>query len=250
MNMQTPKMGVGRTLAVILIFAVCAVLYFFVFERDRAAIDENLRDKNARPEPVAPEFKPGSPFKSKATFRVVAVIDGDTLDLVSDGNKTRVRLIGIDTPEKDSHLYAEAKKKLSELVSDRDVALEFDVEKTDKYERQLAYIWTPSDGSFGDILVNKEMVRTGYASVYTVPPNVNHAKELVAAQKLARNEKAGLWGLKREPAEYYLGSKNSQVFHRNTCKRADDISEHNRVIFKSIDEALDEGRSPCRDCKP
>ena len=47
--------------------------------------------------------------------------------------------------------------------------LEFDVEKQDKYKRLLAYVYLP-DGTF----VNAEIVKQGYASLMTYPPNIKY----------------------------------------------------------------------------
>jgi len=76
------------------------------------------------------------------------------------------------------------------LVKDRKVRLEFDAGRTDKYGRTLAYVYS------GNIFVNAELVKKGYALVYTVPPNVKYAKEFVSLQSEARDAKKGLWSLK------------------------------------------------------
>ncbi len=118
---------------------------------------------------------------------VARVIDGDTVVLE---NGEHVRYIGIDTPERGRPYYGEAKRENERLVGGKKVRLEFDAGKTDKYGRTLAYIYA------GDIFVNAELVKKGYALVYTVPPNVKHAKEFVSLQSEARKAKKGLWSLK------------------------------------------------------
>lgn len=123
-----------------------------------------------------------------------SIIDGDTLDL-TDG--TRIRLIGIDTPEtKDPRrpvecFGREAAARLASLVPPGAQArLVYDVEVTDKYGRTLAYLYRGSD----DLFVNAAMVRDGYASAFTVPPNVAHADQFVTLQREAREAGRGLWG--------------------------------------------------------
>lgn len=125
---------------------------------------------------------------------VERIVDGDTL--VVDGG-TRVRLIGIDTPEtvdprRPVECFGqEASGHLTELVPPGTaVRLVYDVERLDRYERTLAYLYRSADGLF----VNAAMVRDGYASSYTVPPNVAHADEFVALQREAREAGRGLWG--------------------------------------------------------
>ena len=74
------------------------------------------------------------------------------------------------------------------LVEGKKVRLEFDVERRDKYNRLLAYIYLP-DGTF----VNAEIVANGYASLMTIAPNVKHAELLRARYKEAREKRRGLW---------------------------------------------------------
>ncbi len=126
---------------------------------------------------------------------VSRVIDGDTVEL-SNGEK--VRYIGIDTPEVrkrkgagwiyDPMPYAEEARDFNrKLVEGREVKLEFDVQKRDKYRRILAYVYKD------EIMVNLEMVRQGYAMIYTFPPNVRHTGDFLIAQEEARENNRGLW---------------------------------------------------------
>ena len=124
---------------------------------------------------------------------VVSVTDGDTI-VVAGG--TRVRLIGIDTPEtrdprKPVQCYGkEASAHARALMSvGSGVRLVYDVEHFDRYDRTLAYVYRLSDGAF----VNASLVRDGYAQSYTYPPNVRHADEFVALAREAREAGRGLW---------------------------------------------------------
>ncbi|HEX2087808.1 MAG TPA: thermonuclease family protein [Solirubrobacteraceae bacterium] len=82
----------------------------------------------------------------------------------------------------------EASAFLARLVEGRRVRLERDLEQRDRYGRLLAYVYR--DGLF----VNAELVRRGYASVATFPPNVRHAGTFVRLQREARRAGRGLWG--------------------------------------------------------
>ncbi len=124
------------------------------------------------------------------------VVDGDTLDVVIDGKKERVRLIGIDTPEtkkKDTPIECfgpEASDHLRELLPvGTAVRLERDVVGRDDYGRLLAYAYRSSDGLF----VNMEIVANGFAQPLTIPPNVNFSEQFVAAARTAERSNAGLW---------------------------------------------------------
>ena len=123
---------------------------------------------------------------------VQRAVDGDTVLLVGG---RRVRYIGMDTPElhhprKPVRAYArEAMEFNRRLVEGKQIRLEFDVDRRDKYNRLLAYVYLP-DGTF----VNAELVRQGYAQLLTIPPNVKYADLFLKCQKEAREAKRGLWG--------------------------------------------------------
>src|SRR3989338_8519092 len=69
---------------------------------------------------------------------VTNVIDGDTI-VISGGE--RVRLLGIDTPEKGEFFYKEGKARLEELIENKNVTLEKEGDNKDKYGRLLRYIF-------------------------------------------------------------------------------------------------------------
>ena len=138
-------------------------------------------------------------------IRVKRVVDGDTLLLT---NGERVRLIGIDAPESKPNSRAEKQieregKDLKTIISmgkratkfveglvkpGEQVRIEFDVEKRDRYGRLLGYVYL-SDGR----MLNEEIVREGYASLLTQPPNVKYQKKFIKAYGEARENKKGLW---------------------------------------------------------
>jgi micrococcal nuclease len=123
-------------------------------------------------------------------LRVERVIDGDTLLLAHIG---RVRLIGVDTPEsvdprRPVQKFAlEAAAFLRQKVGGRDVRLEYDVERYDRYKRTLAYVFLP-DGTF----VNEEIIREGYGFAYTNFP-FRYVDRFRALEKEARELRRGLW---------------------------------------------------------
>jgi micrococcal nuclease len=74
-----------------------------------------------------------------------------------------------------------------QLVGGQRVRLEMDVGARDRYGRLLAYVWV------GDVMVNAELVRRGYAQVMTVPPNVRYQRLFLDLQRGAREAGRGLW---------------------------------------------------------
>lgn len=118
---------------------------------------------------------------------VKKVIDGDTIE-ISTGQK--VRYIGIDTPESTIQkecFGAEASVKNKELVEGKSVRLEKDVSETDKYGRLLRYVYV------GDVFINDELVRQGFANASTYPPDVKYQDKFSEAQKEARENNRGFW---------------------------------------------------------
>lgn len=144
-------------------------------------------------DPASPARAPADLPAGDATV-VERHIDGDTIG-VRGG--TSVRLIGVDTPEtKHPSLPVqcfgrEASAFTAELLPiGTEVRLVYDVERRDRYNRTLAYIYRVSDGLF----VNAELLRQGYAQVATFPPNVAHVGAFLELQAEARAEGRGLWG--------------------------------------------------------
>lgn len=159
----------------------------------------------ARPTPVStslPTPIPGSqPTGPTEVGTVVNVVDGDTIDVVVDGVEMRVRYIGMDTPEVHSGfewLGAEASAANATLVAGKEVVLEKDVSEVDQYDRALRYVWL-RDGSAWT-LVNLELIRLGFASITTYPPDVKYTDLLyVDAQDAAQADGLGLWGAPPTP---------------------------------------------------
>ena len=128
---------------------------------------------------------------------VARVIDGDTIEVVGG---TRVRFIGIDTPETSTGpecFGPQATQYTRELlpVGTR-IRLVYDVERLDRFRRTLAYVYKLTDGLF----VNLALARNGYAMQATFPPNVAHAEEFQAAVAAARDSDLGMWAACRSTA--------------------------------------------------
>ena len=134
-----------------------------------------------------------SPQGPTEVAHVTRVVDGDTIIVNLDGTQTRVRLIGMDTPESVKpdtpvQCFAIAASNFTKhALTSRTVRLEYDVDRYDRYGRTLAYVWL--DGR----LFDQVLVAAGYARVYTFPPNVRYVDRFVAAERAAREHQRGLW---------------------------------------------------------
>lgn len=115
---------------------------------------------------------------------VARVIDGDTIEL-QDGS--RVRYLGIDTPESGEYYASEATAKNRELVEGKIVELQSGKRDQDKYDRLLRYVYV--DGVF----VNAELVAQGYATAYIFDPNERFSQVLVQLEQYAKMKNKGLW---------------------------------------------------------
>ena len=159
-----------------------------------------------KPEPpasAAPASDPdgeGAQYESvahDATATVTRVVDGDTIEIspAIDG-VTDVRLIGVDTPETKEPGCApqpygpEASSYAESVLSGQQVELEFDVEKTDQYDRLLAYVY-PQGGE----MFNEDLLEEGLAQAYPYAPNTRYADRFAAAQEQARAAGLGIWSL-------------------------------------------------------
>jgi micrococcal nuclease len=126
--------------------------------------------------------------------RVVRVVDGDTIHVRVGERLEKVRYIGVNTPEVHHPRKGEepggreAMALNRRLVAGHAVRLETDVQPRDRYGRLLAYVWR------GEVMVNAELVRRGYAQVMTIPPNVRHQALFLELQREARDAGRGLWG--------------------------------------------------------
>jgi len=119
--------------------------------------------------------------------RVVGISDGDTITVRHSSGTDKIRLHGIDCPEKGQSFGRKAKKFTSKLVYKKDV--EVQVKDTDRYGRTVGTVFLP-DGTN----LNHELVRAGLAWWYRryAPDD----KDLKKLEKDAKINKIGLWSRK------------------------------------------------------
>jgi micrococcal nuclease len=129
---------------------------------------------------------------------VTQVIDGDTIVVqMPDGKSERVRYLLIDTPEihhprrKKEELGELAFRRNRELLVSGEAYLEFDIEKRDRYNRLLAYIW--SKNKQGLLLINAELIRNGLALPLVITPNEKYIHTIQKACSEAKKTQVGLW---------------------------------------------------------
>lgn len=115
---------------------------------------------------------------------VVKIYDGDTYEiLMPDKTVKKIRMEGIDAPEKGMPFYSVSKKYLGTLCFQQEVNLT--IKGTDRYNRTIARAYL-KDGRE----LSEEMVRAGYAWHFI---KYSQDVRLDSLEKIARAEKAGLW---------------------------------------------------------
>ncbi len=123
-------------------------------------------------------------FSSTSSFtaKVVRVIDGDTIVVLTDANRQiKIRLTGIDCPESKQDFGYQAKQATAKLCFNKDVRIE--KSGKDKYGRTLAFVY------IGKLCVNEELIKLGMAWHYKHDKN----PKLARLESEARAARVGLW---------------------------------------------------------
>lgn len=107
------------------------------------------------------------------TVFISRVIDGDTV--ASNNLNQSIRLLGINSPERGEPYYEEAKAFLEALILNRSVTLEFTGQRTDKYQRTLAYIISNNQN------INIQLVEQGLANPYQYSGKDKYSNQIQAA---------------------------------------------------------------------
>ena len=112
--------------------------------------------------------------------KVIKISDGDTITILQDKQQTKVRLYGIDAPEKKQDYGQKSKQFLASLIAGQ--VVEVEPKGKDRYKRTLGII------HYKDQDINAQMVLNGYAWAY-----VKYSRIYVDQEKTARENKRGLW---------------------------------------------------------
>lgn len=218
--------------------------------------------------------------------KVTKVIDGDTLEVtLGEGEKLRVRLIGINTPEtvhpnKPIEFYGKEASDFSKaFLFQKTVYLEKDLTDRDIYGHALRYLWlsVPREISESEIkakLYNAILLTAGFAAQASYEPDVKYKIYFERFEKEARDLGLGLWNKKEEEAfnqslskglpsnkessspeelqkSDYVANSNTMKFHLPECRHVKNIKVNNRVAYyATIMELLAYGYSPCKVCLP
>jgi len=151
--------------------------------------------------------------------RVIAVMDGDTVLLLRDGKKIKVRLANIDAPESDQEFGQESRQSLADKVLKKQVHVSS--KAVDIYGRMIAEI------SVDGRSVNEAQVRSGMAWEYS---HYHGNKHYLSLNREAKQARRGLWAQaarpiapeqwrKTHPAKSYTPKAASTVHVNSACGR-------------------------------
>jgi micrococcal nuclease len=155
-----PSFRQGRKVAILwplLILLTALVAFLQLLTTDGGTADTATPTPTPTPTTTPPAFTHPNP-QSLEQATVEKVIDGDTIDVVIDGEHQRVRYYGIDAPEKDEECYQEATERNRELVGTT-VRLEADARDKDEYGRLLRYVFTNEGLSVDAALVSEGLAK-------------------------------------------------------------------------------------------
>ena len=136
-----------------------------------------------------------SPAAGAGTFTyrgtVTNVVDGDTLDVkLTSGKRERIRLIGIDTPERGACYAGKATERARQLALSKPVVLRGDPSQDtrDRYGRLLAYVWIPGGKDLG-----YQLLSGGFAKVYVYRDAFQRLPAYRNAEAAAKGASGGQW---------------------------------------------------------
>lgn len=209
-------------LTILLILTICGAFYFFAhltainpetiwqIDHEKSVI-QNMSDSD---EVLNYSFDESN--------IVVEVIDGGTIILE---NGSKIRLIGINAPEKGYSYYIKAKESVKSSILLQNVRLESDLEDKDDHNRLLRYV------SVDDIFVNLWLVEEGYAHVFR-ESGLKYENQLKEAETNARLQEFGIWEKSR-----YGGHIILLKFNYNAEGNDDENLNDEYIILQNIGDA-------------
>lgn len=211
------------------------------------------------------------------TGKCVSIADGDTISILHEGRAEKIRLYGIDCPEKGQPFGTRAKQFTSEMAFGKIVEVKPTV--IDKYGRTVAWVYV------NGTCLNKELLKAGLAWHYK---QYSSDYDLALAELDAREKKLGLWSepnptpawdwrhgvrataatekqshqnppqtspttnpsatSKPTEAIAYHGNSQSHIFHCPSCRYY--TCKDCTIIFNSREDAISSGYRPCKVCNP
>lgn len=189
-------------------------------------------------------------------YKVINVIDWDTIKIMYQWNATSIRMIWIDTPELSTtrYWYVEdysdiAKNKLEEFIGNNSIQIELDESqwKYDKYNRLLAYVFVNWEN------VNLKMIKNWLAKEYTYNSDYKYKNDFLMAEKNAKDNKLLIWSEQEDIKEienkeeenqnngYYFYTSlhhSAKLYYCETDSDWEGLSKKYLKKYNSVEELL------------
>jgi endonuclease YncB( thermonuclease family) len=192
--------------------------------------------------------------------KVTGVTDGTYLTVVHEGKGERVRLYGIDCPEKRQEFSQESKKFTSDMSLRKTVEVEPVVvdrkgRTKDQYGRTVALVYIDKH-----VCLNEELIKSGLAWVFSQSCTRAECRAWKDLEKLAKKNQLGIWSMSNPiPPWEFRHSKGAQIpiyhgdivrhlFHSSNCEEFD--CPKCIAVFKGREQAFKAGYKPCGVCNP
>lgn len=207
-----------------------------------------------------------SPPPNAVSGRCLRVVDGDTVDIETETGRVRLRLHGVDAPERGQPFSKKATRFVRDRIDGEPVSI--------SYTRKGKAAWNRGEGIVyykGDRCLNSELLEAGLAVLDERFCDDGHSAEWARAQEVARRAGNGFWSQadpvfpweKREEAQRgdaaarekrrataapFVGNRKSRVFHNASCPGSRGKNCTNP--FDRREDALASGYRPCGRCRP
>lgn len=192
--------------------------------------------------------------KKKKVYKVVRVIDGDTIVVKRKKKKFKVRLLGVNSPEsvhpqtrKNDKCGKRASNYTKKKLLNKKVTLTYGKDKYDRFGRRLAYVYRKKK------MFNKMLLSAGHAKVQMFKPNTKYKKTFKNLEFEAKVNNKGLWKYETPSGSHsciFVGVISTKKFHRADCSYVEKVKKKNYIQFDKKQEAVDLGYEACLVCEP
>jgi endonuclease YncB( thermonuclease family) len=164
---------------------LCLLILFICLSLATACVPTNTATQDSD----APELQESQDTPESLQVKVIRILDGDTIEVLDlNNNTTRIRLQGIDAPEKTQAFGNRARQRLSDLVFNKNVTIQ--ISDHDVYGRAIAKVLIDNN----DICL--QLISEGFAwhfKRYAQNQIPNDRLTYSAAEETSRERKIGLW---------------------------------------------------------
>ena len=165
----------------------------------------------------------GKVVEERKEADVIKVIDGDTLEINASGEIEKIRLLDVNTPEKEEFYYDEARDFLNKTIYGKNILIEGG--ERDRYGRLLGYVFY--NGNF----INEQILTNGYGHYFSYQDTI-YTNELKEAEEHARRNGLGIWQKSNDACKCIIISDFDNGARKDDCKSGTEfIVFHNKCKY-------------------